>query len=162
SFDSGAAADRRDLQYFEMMGNRGIYHRGWTAVTKHATPWIATGELPAFDDDIWELYGPEDWTQAHDLAAEMPDKLHALRRLFLIEAAKYGVLPLDDRRAERLNPEIAGRPTLIKGSRQVLFAGMRRLTEATVVNIKNKSHAVTAQLTVPDGGAHGVIIAQGG
>jgi arylsulfatase len=92
----------------------------------------------------------------------MPEKLHALQRLFLIEAAKYGALPLDDRRAERLNPEIAGRPALIKGSRQVLFAGMRRLTEATVVNIKNKSHAVTAQLTVPDAGARGVIIAQGG
>ena len=162
SFDAGAAADRRQLQYFEMVGNRGVYHQGWTAVTKHATPWVAGGELPAFDDDVWELYAPEDWTQARDLAAEMPGKLHELQRLFLIEAVKYNVLPLDDRRVERLNPEIAGRPVLIKGNRQLLFGGMGRLTEATVVNIKNKSHAVTAQLTIPASGGEGVVVAQGG
>ena len=162
SFDAGAAADRRRLQYFEMVGNRGVYHQGWTAVTKHATPWVAGGELPAFDDDVWELYAPEDWTQARDLAAEMPGKLHELQRLFLIEAVKYNVLPLDDRRVERLNPEIAGRPVLIKGNRQLLFGGMGRLTEATVVNIKNKSHAVTAQLTIPASGGEGVVVAQGG
>ena len=162
SFDAGAAADRRQLQYFEMVGNRGVYHQGWTAVTKHATPWVAGGELPAFDDDVWELYAPEDWTQARDLAAEMPGKLHELQRLFLIEAVKYSVLPLDDRRVERLNPEIAGRPVLIKGNRQLLFGGMGRLTEATVVNIKNKSHAVTAQLTIPASGGEGVVVAQGG
>jgi arylsulfatase len=161
SFDAGAAGDRHELQYFEMLGNRGIYHKGWTAVTKHSTPWISTGELPAFDDDVWELYAPEDWTQAHDLADQMPDKLHALQRLFLIEAAKYNVLPLDGRRIERLNPEIAGRPALIKGNRQLMFGGMGRLTEATIINIKNKSHAITAQITVPKSGAEGVIIAQG-
>ena len=67
---------RRDhaVQYFEMFGNRGIYHKGWTAVTKHRTPWLMKGQ-PALDDDVWELYGPDDWTQAHDLAAEKPDKL---------------------------------------------------------------------------------------
>jgi arylsulfatase len=162
SFDAGAAPDRRELQYFEMLSNRGIYHKGWTAVTRHFTPWITTGELPAFDDDVWELYAPEDWTQAHDLADQMPDKLHALQRLFLIEATKYNVLPLDDRRIERLDPEIAGRPVLIKGKRQLMFGGMGRLTEATVLNIKNKSHAITAQITVPKSGAEGVIIAQGG
>jgi arylsulfatase len=162
SFDAGAAAERRELQYFEMVGNRGVYHQGWTAVTKHATPWVAGGELPAFDDDVWELYAPEDWTQARDLSAEMPEKLHELQRLFLIEAVKYSVLPLDDRRVERLSPEIAGRPVLIKGNRQLLFSGMGRLTEATVVNIKNKSHAVTAQLTIPASGGEGVVVAQGG
>ena len=108
SFDDAGAAERRTTQYFEMFCNRGIYHEGWTAVTRHSTPWVST-EMPAFDDDVWELYGPDDWTQAHDLAAEQPDKLHELQRLWLIEAGKYQVLPLDDRRFERFNADI-GRP----------------------------------------------------
>jgi hypothetical protein len=115
------------------------------------------------DDDVWELYDTtNDWTQAHDLATEQPTKLAELQRLFLIEAAKYNVLPLDDRRVERFIPELAGRPTLIQGDRQLLFGGMGRLSESSVVNIKNKSHAVTAEIEVPEGGAEGVIIAQGG
>jgi len=147
-----------------MFGNRGIYHKGWTAVTRHKTPWLLVGEqAPAFDDDIWELYDTSvDWTQAHDLSAEHPDKLHELQRLWLIEATRYGVLPLDDRVAERLMPEVAGRPTLIEGRSQLLFGGMGRLSESSVVSIKNKSHSVTAEVTVPEGGAEGVIIAQGG
>ena len=92
SFDDAGADDRRTTQYFEMFCNRGIYHEGWTAVTRHSIPWAAT-EMPAFDDDVWELYGPDDWTQAHDLAADEPEKLAELQRLFLIEAAKYNVLP---------------------------------------------------------------------
>ena len=86
------------LQYFEMFCNRGIYHKGWSAVTRHSTPWVMPAKLPAFDDDVWELYdGSKDWTQAHDLAKEMPEKLRELQRLWLIEATKYNVLPLDDR-----------------------------------------------------------------
>jgi arylsulfatase len=162
SFDDADAAERRETQYFEMFCNRGIYHQGWTAVTRHSTPWAFGAKLPAFDDDVWELYGPGDWTQAHDLAATQPDKLHELQRLFLLEASKYNVFPLDDRRVERFNPDLAGRPQLIKGNRQLLFAGMGRLSENSVVNIKNKSHAVTAEVVVPDGGAQGVIVAQGG
>jgi len=161
SFDDAAAGERRETQYFEMFVNRGIYHKGWTAVTRHSTPW-AFGELPAFDDDVWELYGPGDWTQAHDLAAEQPGKLRELQRLFLIEAVRYNVLPLDDRRIERFNAELAGRPQLIRGKSQLLFGGMGRLTENSVVVLKNKSHAVSAQIVVPDGGASGVIVAQGG
>jgi hypothetical protein len=147
-----------------MFGNRGIYHKGWTAVTKHKTPWLLVGEeVPAFDDDVWELYDTTtDWSQSHDLSKERPDKLHELQRLWLIEATRYGVLPLDDRVAERLIPDVAGRPTLISGNRQLLFAGMGRLSEHSVVNIKNTSHAVTAEIDVPDDGAHGVIVAQGG
>jgi arylsulfatase len=118
--------------------------------------------MPAFDDDVWELYRPDDWTQAHDLASEQPDKLAELQRLFLIEAAKYQVLPLDDRRFERFNPDLAGRPQLVKGTSQLLFGRMGRLTENSVVSIKNKSHAITAQVVVPEGGADGVIISQGG
>jgi arylsulfatase A-like enzyme len=164
SFDDAGAADRHETQYFEMFGNRGIYHRGWTAVTKHKTPWILVGEeVPAFDDDRWELYDTtRDWSQAHDLAAEHPEKLHELQRLWLIEATKYNVLPLDDRAGERFNPDMAGRPVLIRGNSQLLYGGMGRLSESSVVSIKNKSHAVTAEVVVPDSGAEGVIIAQGG
>jgi arylsulfatase A-like enzyme len=162
SFDDADAADRHQTQYFEMFCNRGIYHQGWTAVTRHSTPWDPTTELPAFDDDVWELYAPEDWTQAHDLAAEQPQKLAELRRLFLLEASKYNVFPLDDRRVERFNADLAGRPQLIRGRSQLLFGGMGRLSENSVVVVKNKSHAVSAQIVVPDGGAQGVMVAQGG
>jgi hypothetical protein len=162
SFDAADAAERHDLQYFEMFVNRGIYHQGWTAVKRHSTPWLMGAELPAIDDDVWELYAPGDWTQAHDLAAEQPEKLAELQRLFLIEAVKYNVLPLDDRRVERFNADLAGRPQLVRGNSQLLFGGMGRLSENSVVVMKNKSHAVTAQIVVPKDGASGVIIAQGG
>jgi arylsulfatase A-like enzyme len=161
SFDDVGAAERRETQYFEMFCNRGLYHRGWTAVTRHSLPWIAT-EMPALDDDVWELYGPDDWTQAHNLAGEQPEKLEELKRLFLIEAAKYNVLPLDDRRFERFNPDLAGRPQLVRGNSQLLFGGMGRLTENSVLGMKNKTHAITAEVEVPEEGASGVIVAQGG
>jgi arylsulfatase A-like enzyme len=160
SFADADAAESHDLQYFEMFGNRGIYHQGWTAVTRHSIPWT-TDPLPAFDDDVWELYGPDDWTQSNDLAADQPDKLAELQRLWLIEAVKYNVLPLDDRRYERINAELAGRPELVTGQSQLLFPGMR-VNEWSALNMKNKSHSVTAQVTVPDGGGAGVIVAQGG
>jgi len=106
-----------------------------------------------FDDDVWELYDTtKDWSQANDLSKQMPEKLHELQRLWLIEAVKYNVLPLDDRFAERANPEIAGRPQLTKGNRQLFFGGMGRLTENSIVNYKNKSHAVTAEVVVPESG----------
>jgi arylsulfatase A-like enzyme len=161
TFDDPAAPEHRETQYFEMFVNRGIYHKGWTAVTRHSIPWKPT-EMPAFDDDVWELYAPDDWTQAHDLSAEQPERLRDLQRLFLIEAARYNVLPLDDRRFERFNADIAGRPQLVKGKSQLLYEGMGRLSENSVLVIKNKSHAVTADIVVPDGGAEGVLVAQGG
>jgi arylsulfatase len=147
-----------------MFGNRGIYHKGWTAVTRHKTPWLLVGEtVPPFDDDNWELYDTNtDWSQSKNLAKEMPDKLHYLQRLWLIEATRYNVLPLDDRVAERMDPDKAGRPILIKGDTQILFGGMGRLSENSVVNVKNKTHSVTAGIEVPASGAEGVIIAQGG
>jgi arylsulfatase len=162
SFEDAGAAEHRETQYFEMFVNRGIYHKGWTAVTRHSTPWVLDTETPAIDDDVWELYAPGDWTQARDLSAEQPEKLHELQRLFLIEAARYNVLPLDDRRVERFNADIAGRPTLIRGRSQILFGGMGRLSENSLLVLKNKSHAVSALIVVPDGGANGVIVAQGG
>jgi arylsulfatase len=163
SFNDAKAGERHETQYFEMFGNRGIYHKGWTAVTRHKTPWILVGEkTPAFDDDVWELYDTnKDWTQANNLAKQMPEKLHELQRLWLIEATRYNVLPLDDDLAKKMNPDLAGRPILIKGKTQLLFGGMGRLSENCVLNLKNKSHSITAQITVPQQGAQGVIIAQG-
>ena len=164
SFDDAAAPDRHETQYFEMFGNRGVYHKGWTAVTRHKTPWLLIGETtPAFDDDVWELYDTtQDWTQAKDLSRQFPEKLHELQRLWLIEAVKYDVLPLDDDLGKRMNPDTAGRPVLIRGDTQLLFAGMGRLGENAVLSIKNKSHSVTANVVAPKEPANGVIIAQGG
>jgi arylsulfatase len=163
SFNEPDTPERHDLQYFEMFGNRGLYYKGWSAVTNHRIPWVLTGTLPPFDDDTWELYdGRTDHSQAHDLARENPEMLAKLQRLWIIEATKYNVLPLDDRGAERLVPELAGRPTLIHGDSQLFFPGMGRLSENSVVSIKNKSFSVTAELQIPTGGAEGVIIAQGG
>jgi arylsulfatase A-like enzyme len=164
SFNDAKAEERHQTQYFEMMGNRGLYHKGWTAVTRRRIPWETVGDIGhPFDQDVWELYDTsKDWTQAKNLAKQQPEKLAELQRLWLIEAVKYNVLPLDDRLAERANPDLAGRPQLIKGTRQILFGGMGRLTESSIVNYKNKSHAVTAEIVVPEGELQGVIVAVGG
>jgi arylsulfatase len=161
SFNDGSAKERHETQYFEMFGNRGIYHKGWTAVTHHVTPWINSKSIP-LDDDVWELYDTsKDWSQSNNLAKQMPEKLRQLQRLWLIEATRYKVLPIDDRLLERLNPDLAGRPVLVEGKTQVLFGGMGHLSENCVLNLKNKSHSVTAEIVVPEKGAQGVIIAQG-
>ncbi|MDI9548504.1 MAG: arylsulfatase [Chloroflexota bacterium] len=162
TFDDPAAPERRTTQYFEMFGNRGIYHNGWSAVTRHSNLFGPVSQ--DWSEDVWELYdGSTDWSQAHDLAAEMPEKLAELQQLFLIEAAKYNVFPLDDRRVERLNPEIAGRPDLMgRRTSLTLYPGMIHLMENAVLNVKNKSYSVTAELEIPEGGAEGVIVAQGG
>lgn len=162
SFDDAAAAERRETQYFEMFGNRGIYHKGWAAVTRHGTPWIMQTRRP-LEDDVWELYDTtKDWTEARDLAKAMPEKLRELQTLFLIEAARFQVLPLDDRTVERFNDDLAGRPKLIRGKSQILFEGTHRVSENAMINTKNKSYAVTAEVIVPPSGAEGVIVAQGG
>ena len=165
SFDDAEAEGRHETQYFEMFGNRGIYHQGWSAVTKHRTPWaLGQIQLPKFSEDDWELYNSnEDWSQARDLSKEMPEKLRELQDLFLVEAAKYSVFPLDDRTAERFNAAIAGRPDLPSGRESMTFyPGMTHLMENTVLNVKNRSHTITAEVEIPEGGANGVIFAQGG
>jgi arylsulfatase len=163
TFNDAKAAERRDTQYFEMFCNRGIYHKGWTAVTRHSVPWDMAAPVPPLDNDVWELYDTNtDWTQSKNLAKENPKKLAELQRLFLIEAAKYSVLPLDDRRAERFNADLAGRPQLIKGNSQILFGGMSRLSEGSMVVTHNKSYSLTAEIEVPKSGATGVIVALGG
>lgn len=162
TFDEGSAKERHTTQYFEMMCNRGIYHEGWSAVTKHRSPWITTGEAGvALDDDVWELYdGSKDWTQSHNLAKHHPEKLRDLQRLFMLEATKYNVFPLDDRAFERVVPEIAGRPTLV-GDRQVLLSGMGGIVEQHVVDWRNRSWQLTGLVEVPDR-ANGVILNLGG
>jgi arylsulfatase A-like enzyme len=163
SFNDADAPERHETQYFEIFGNRAVYHRGWSAVTKHRTPWDVIGDVGiAFDDDVWELYdGTHDWTQAHDLAAEDPAKLGELQRQFLIEATRYNVLPLDDRSFERVLPDIAGRPTLV-GDKQILRPGMGALMEQHVVNWRNRSWSLTAMVEIPEGGANGVLLNLGG
>jgi arylsulfatase len=132
-------------------------------VTKHRTPWLTgPANLVALDDDNWELYDTStDWSQAKNLAKEQPEKLKELQRLWLIEAVKYNVLPLDDRMIERADSDRAGRPQLVRGTRQLLFGGMGRLTESSIVNTHNKSYAITAEIVV-QAPAEGVIIALGG
>ena len=147
-----------------MVGNRGIYHDGWAAVTRHGTPWemVGAGNRP-FDQDVWELYDLDaDWSQAHDLAAEHPERLRELQEVFLREAEKHHVLPLDDRVTERENPEVAGRLDLHHG-RSTLSFGPRvgRLSEEAAPNVKNRSHLITADLEVQTG-TSGVVAAQGG
>jgi len=164
TFNEAEEPERHEIQYFEMFGNRGIYYKGWSAVTKHRTPWLMSSQkmLP-FDEDIWELYdGSKDWTQANDISKERPDMLAKLQRLWLIEATKYNAIPLDDRQTERILPELAGRPTLIHGNTQMFFPGMGRLSELSVLNIKNKSFSVTAEIEIGSKVANGVIVAQGG
>lgn len=164
SFNDANAPERHETQYFEMICNRGIYHKGWTAVTRHGNPpWVVVGPQPALSEDVWELYDTStDWTQAHDLANAMPEKVEELKRMFDLEASKYQVFPLDDRKAERTNPDLAGRPQVVRGNTQLLFSGMRRLGENTAINTKNKSHSVTAEIELTDAEGNGVIVAQGG
>jgi arylsulfatase len=132
-----------------MLGNRGIYHKGWTAGAPHNPP--GAGWPPrSLSDDVWELYDTRvDWAQARDLAHEHPDKLRDLQRLFLIEAARHNVLPLEERVGDLANPETAGRPVLARTRRQRLYRGIGRLNAFSVISIKNKSHRVTAEVHVP-------------
>ena len=114
-FDDADAPETHAAQYFEMFCNRGIYHKGWTAVTRHSTPWVVGRRCRRSTTTSGSSTTPDDWTQAHDLAAEQPEKLAELQRLWLIEAVKYNVLPLDDRGIERFNSDIAGRPAARQG-----------------------------------------------
>jgi arylsulfatase A-like enzyme len=164
SFDDAKAKDRRVTQYFEMFGNRGIYHDGWTACAQHSLPWSLAAKLPLFDKDRWELYKiDEDFSQADDLAAQHPEKLKELQALFLKEAVKYHVLPLDDRRSERFNPVVAGRPDLMFGRKTLtVHEGMTGMMENAFINTKGTSHTITADVDIPKEGGKGVIICQGG
>lgn len=157
------AADRRTTQYFEMFGNRGIYHDGWVACTRHSIPWLMV-PLPPLAEDVWELYDVRaDFSQAVDLAAQHPDKLAELQALFLEEAERNHVLPIDDRRVERFVAEIAGRPDALRGrTSMTVYEGMTGLMENAFINVKGVRHTVTAEVELADAAASGVILAQAG
>ena len=164
SFNDAKAAERHTTQYFEIFCNRAIYHDGWVAGTVHSPPWAAGGASVPFDQDKWELYNvAEDFSQSTDLAAKNPEKLKELQALFLKEAVKYHVLPLDDRKLERFNAALVGRPDLLGGRQsQTVYAGMTGMMENVFVNTKNRSHAITAEIEVPKQPAEGVILCQAG
>jgi arylsulfatase len=163
TFDDADAADQHTTQYFEMFGNRAIYDNGWVAAAKHRTPWAAAADGP-LDQDAWALYHvAEDFSQAIDLSASHPAKLKELQDLFTAEAIKYDVFPLDDRVYERFNAAIAGRPDLMgKRTSLTVYPGMTMMTENAFINVKNRSHTITAEVEIPEGGAEGVILSQGG
>jgi len=163
SFDDPNVKEKHTTQYFEMFGNRAIYHAGWLARTIHRAPWEMTPRRP-LTEDIWELYDTRaDFSLAHDLAAQQPKKLKDLQALFLKEAEKNYALPIDDRLMERVNAETIGRPDLMAGRTSLTLAeGMTGMTENVFINIKNKSKTISAELDIPEGGANGVVIAQGG
>jgi Sulfatase len=163
SADDAKAADQRKTQYFEMFGNRGIYHEGWVACTRHSIPWLIV-PLPPLKDDLWELYNvDEDFSQANNLAAKNPEKLKELQAIFLKEAERNHVLPIDDRRSERFDPEIAGRPDLLGGRKSLtVYPGMIGMMENAFINVKGRHHTIEAEVEIPEGNANGVIIAQAG
>ena len=164
SFDDAKARERRTTQYFEIAGNRAIYHDGWYARTIHRAPWEPKPRRSLEDDSAWQLYElRSDFSLANDLAAKHPQKLKELQELFLSEAAKYHVLPMDDRVFERLDGAAVGRPDLMGGRTSMTLAeGMTGMMESVFINVKNRSKTITAEVSVPDGGANGTILAQGG
>jgi arylsulfatase len=163
TFDNAQARSTHKTQYFEMFGNRAIYNDGWFAGTVHRAPWEMKPRAKLLEDK-WELYDTRnDFSLVNDMAATNPEKLKEMQDLFMKEAIKYRVLPIDDRVVERVNAAIAGRPDLM-GDRTslTLTPGMDSMSENVFINIKNRSISITADVEIPEGGANGVILAQGG
>jgi len=163
SFADAKAKEQHTTQYFEMFGNRAVYHEGWLARTIHRAPWQTDKQKP-LESDVWDLYNvKEDFSLTNNLAKAEPAKLKELQDLFMKEAEKYHALPIDDRTIERMNPAIAGRPDLLGDRKSLtLYDGMNGMLENTFMNVKNRSKTITAELVIPKGGANGVILAQGG
>jgi arylsulfatase len=163
TFNDANAAEQHTIQYFEMFGNRAIYNNGWFARAIHRAPWQVTN-LPPLESDVWELYNAkEDFSLTENLADKYPEKLKEMESLFMWQAEKYHVLPIDDRTVQRTNPAIAGRPDIMGGRTSLtLYPGMEGMLENTFINIKNRSFSISADIVVPDKGASGVILAQGG
>jgi arylsulfatase len=164
SFEDAKAAERRTTQYFEIAGNRAIYHDGWYARTIHRAPWEPKPRRSLEDDSAWQLYDVRsDFSLANDLAAKNPAKLAELKALFLEEARKYHVLPMDDRVFERMDGAAVGRPDLMGGRTSITLAeGMSGMMEGVFPNVKNRSKTITAEIDVPADGGNGTVIAQGG
>jgi arylsulfatase A-like enzyme len=163
SMNDAKAADRHKTQYFEIFGNRAIYNEGWLAGTVHKAPWEAKPRA-TLDADTWELYDTRsDFSLRNDLAKSNPAKLKEMQQTFMDQAKKYPILPLDDRVFERMIPELVGRPDLMQGRTSLtVYEGMTGMSENVFLNLKNKSHTISAEIDVPKGGANGVVIAQAG
>lgn len=163
SFDDPAAPERHVTQYFEIAGNRAIYHDGWFARTIHRAAWEYQPRHP-LDQDVWELYDVRsDFSLSQDLAAQHPGKLAELQALFLREAEARHVLPMDDRVLERGSAAAVGRPSLFGGRTSLTLAeGMTGMMENAFLDVKNRSLSITAEVEVPQGGGHGAILVQGG
>ncbi len=161
TFTDAKAPEFRHTQYFETGGHRAIYHDGWVAASFHGAPWVLTGSV-GFDNNTWELYDIDrDFSEAVDLAQQNPAKLKELQSLFDAEASRYKVLPLDDRFAERA--EAAGRPSVVGGRSTFHYTpGVTRIPEGSAPPVYQRSHKITANVVVPETGAEGVIIAEGG
>jgi arylsulfatase len=157
------AASKRDTQYFEMFANRGIYHDGWYAcTTPPAPPWaLGTAKLPEINDYKWELYNlTEDYSQYNDLSAKNPEKLKELQGLFLAEAAKYNVLPLDNSILPRL---ITARPSATAGRTVFTYTGPNAgIPVSNAPSLLNKDYTITAEVSIPKAGAEGMIATMGG
>jgi len=162
TFDNANAADRHTIQYFEMFGNRGLYFDGWFAGTIHTPPWAPPAHPIA--EDVWELYKvDEDFSMSKDLAKENPDKLAELQDMWLAEALKYNVLPMDDRRQELFDPKVAGRPDIMFGRTTLtLYEGMGGLLENDFINTKSTSFDIVADIETTESKTNGVIVQQGG
>lgn len=163
SFNDADAAEQHTIQYFEMFGNRALYLNGWYARTIHRAPWQVS-DLPPLEEDVWDLYNTrEDFSLVNNLAEEYPEKLEEMKSLFMAEAQKYHVLPIDDRVIVRMNAEVAGRPDIMEGRTSLrLYEGMEGMMENTFINIKNKSFEITAEIEITEEKASGVILCQGG
>ena len=163
TLNDAQAKDRHLTQYFEIVGNRAVYHDGWFAGTVHKAVWESVPRA-SLENDRWELYNTRnDFSLADDLAAKFPDKLRQMQDLFMAEAVKYQVLPIDDRIQERMNAAVAGRPDLMAGRTSLtVYDGMIGMSENVFINVKNRTHSITAQVQVPRDGVRGVILAQGG
>ena len=164
SFDDAKAKERHTTQYFEIAGNRAIYHDGWYARTIHRAPWEAQPRRSLADNSAWQLYDVRsDFSLVDDVATRHPKKLAELQALYLNEAKKYHVLPMDDRVFERLDAALVGRPDLMAGRTSLTLAeGMSGMMESVFINVKNRSKTITAEVDVPLGGGNGTLIAQGG
>lgn len=163
SFNDAAAKEQHTTQYFEMFGNRAVYHNGWFARAIHRAPW-QTINMPPLESDTWDLYNVrEDFSLSNNLADKYPEKVVEMEALFMSEAEKYHALPIDDRVIERMNAAIAGRPDIMAGRMSLtLYQGMDGMLENSFINVKNRSKKITAEIEIPKGGANGVIITQGG
>ncbi len=164
SFDNAKAPGQHTTQYFEMFGNRAIYHEGWYARVIHKAPWENAPRRPLQDDSAWELFHVEnDFSLINDLADEEAERLESMKQLFLSEASRYHALPMDDRSIERFNPAVAGRPDLIGDRTELtLYEGMEGMLENTFINVKNRSKTITAKVSIPERGAEGMLLCQGG